>query len=78
MVVVVVVLLYEQLWHTSMTDYSFTGGGGGGGWPLGNGGAKGYGGGLTWAYQALTAIMLVSALVMEALAEKLALAKQAI
>lgn len=46
-----VVLRTDHYDNTSMTDYSFTGGGGGGGWPLGNGGAKGYGGPVTWVYQ---------------------------
>lgn len=46
-----VVLRTDHYGNTSMTDYSFTGGGGGGGWPLGNGGAKGDGGLVTWVYQ---------------------------
>jgi hypothetical protein len=46
-----VVLRTDHYGSTSMTDYSFTGGGGGGGWPLGNGGAKGDGGLVTWVYQ---------------------------
>ena len=46
-----VVLRTNHYGNTSMTDYSFTGGGGGGGWPLGTGGAKGYGGVVWWAYQ---------------------------